>query len=79
MRSTAVSGVQLTVAVNSPAAVGWMNWLVDEFRNFPDHAMALGDLIAEYLVEGPAPLPYEISDWPAPPAETTPNWPFAGR
>ena len=47
----------------------YKNWLVDEFRKFPDHAMALGDLIAEYLVEGAAPLPYEISDWPAPPAE----------
>jgi hypothetical protein len=31
MRSTAVSGVQLTVAVNGPAAVGWMNSLVDAF------------------------------------------------
>jgi len=48
----------------------YKNWLVDEFRNFPDHAMALGDLIAERLVEGPAPLRYETSDWPAPPAQS---------
>jgi hypothetical protein len=30
MRSTGVSGFQLTVAVNGPAAVGWMYSLVDE-------------------------------------------------
>jgi hypothetical protein len=30
MRSTAVSGFQLTVALKGPAAVGWMNSLVDE-------------------------------------------------
>jgi ADP-heptose:LPS heptosyltransferase len=47
----------------------YKNWLVDEFRPFPDHAMALGDLIAEHLVDGPAPPPYAPSDWPAPPAE----------
>jgi ADP-heptose:LPS heptosyltransferase len=50
----------------------YKNWLVDEFRHFPDHAMALGDLFAEYLVDGPAPLPYETTDWPAPPAESIP-------
>jgi ADP-heptose:LPS heptosyltransferase len=48
----------------------YKNWLIDEFRNFPDHAMALGDLLAEYLVDGPAPLPYETADWPAPPADS---------
>ncbi len=46
----------------------YKNWLVDEFRRFPDHAMALGDLIAERLVDGPAPAPYQPSDWPAPQA-----------
>ncbi len=46
----------------------YKNWLVDEFRAFPDHAMALGDLIAQHLVDGPAPSPYQLSDWPAPPA-----------
>ncbi|MBI3529730.1 MAG: glycosyltransferase family 9 protein [Betaproteobacteria bacterium] len=50
----------------------YKNWLVDEFRHFPDHAMALGDLFAEFLVDGPAPLPYEKTDWPAPPAESFP-------
>jgi ADP-heptose:LPS heptosyltransferase len=48
----------------------YKNWLIDEFRNFPDHAMALGDLIAERLVDGPAPLPYATSDWSAPQAES---------
>lgn len=46
----------------------YKNWLVDEFRSWPDHAMALGDLIAERLVEGPAPAPYRTDDWPAPAA-----------
>ena len=46
----------------------YKNWLVDEFRAFPDHAMALGDLIAERLVDGPAPPSYETADWAAPPA-----------
>src|SRR5258706_7849045 len=50
----------------------YKNWLVDEFRKFPDHTVALGDLIAEHLVDGPAPLPYETSDWPAPPADSFP-------
>jgi ADP-heptose:LPS heptosyltransferase len=50
----------------------YKNWLVDEFRKFPDHAMALGDLIAECLVDGPAPLPYATSDWPAPPGDPFP-------
>ena len=55
---------------------GYKNWLIDEFRNFPDHAMALGDLIAERLVDGPAPLPYRTSEWPAPPADPFPLPPF---
>jgi ADP-heptose:LPS heptosyltransferase len=48
----------------------YKNWLVDEIRTFPDHAMALGDLIAQRLVDGPSPPPYDTSDWPAPPAES---------
>ena len=47
----------------------YKNWLVDEFRRFPDHSMALGDQIAERLLDGPAPAPYETSEWPAPPAD----------
>ncbi len=47
----------------------YKNWLVDEFCQYPDHAMALGDLIAERLVDGPDPAPYEPSDWLAPQAE----------
>lgn len=50
----------------------YKNWLVDEIRNFPDHAMALGDLFAEHLVDGPAPLPYATSDWRAPAADPFP-------
>jgi ADP-heptose:LPS heptosyltransferase len=50
----------------------YKNWLIDEFRKFPDHAMALGDLIAERLVDGAAPLPYETADWPALAAELFP-------
>jgi ADP-heptose:LPS heptosyltransferase len=46
----------------------YKNWLVDEFRAYPDHAMALGDLLAERLAEGPAPPPYRTSDWTAPSA-----------
>jgi len=49
----------------------YKNWLADEIRSFPDHTMALGDLFAERLVDGPAPLVYAPSDWPAPPALTT--------
>ena len=47
----------------------YKNWLVDEFRKFPDHMMAMGDLIAERLADGPSPLPYRASDWPAPRSE----------
>jgi ADP-heptose:LPS heptosyltransferase len=50
----------------------YKNWLIDEFRPFPDHTMALGDLFAEYLVDGPAPLRYATSDWPAPAAASFP-------
>jgi ADP-heptose:LPS heptosyltransferase len=44
----------------------YKNWLVDELRSYPEHAMALGDLIADRLVDGPAPASYVRSDWPAP-------------
>ena len=50
----------------------YKNWLVDEFRKFPDHTMALGDLLARQLVDGPAPAPYTPSEWPAPMAESFP-------
>ena len=42
----------------------YKNWLVDEFRRYPAHAMALGDLIGECLVDGPPPQPYTPADWP---------------
>lgn len=47
----------------------YKNWLVDDLRPYPDHAMAFGDLIAACLVDGPPPAPYEPSEWPTPPAE----------
>jgi len=46
----------------------YKNWLVDEFRAYPGHAMAMGDLIADRLVDGPPPAPYATSDWPPPAA-----------
>lgn len=46
----------------------YKNWLVDELRAYPGHAMAMGDLIADRLVEGPPPEPYATSDWPPPTA-----------
>ncbi|HVY06711.1 MAG TPA: glycosyltransferase family 9 protein [Burkholderiales bacterium] len=47
----------------------YKNWLVDEFRSFPDHAMAIGDIFAQCLVDGPAPAPYGVSEWRAPSAQ----------
>lgn len=46
----------------------YKNWLVDELRSYPRHAMAFGDLLAECLVDGPAPPPYTAEEWPAPSA-----------
>jgi len=48
----------------------YKNWLVDEFRDFPEQPMAWGDLVAACLVDGPAPLPYLPSEWPAPSSES---------
>jgi ADP-heptose:LPS heptosyltransferase len=58
---------------------GYKNWLVDEFRSYPKRAMALGDLFAECLVDGPPPAAYETTDWPAPPAAdfALPQKPYA--
>jgi ADP-heptose:LPS heptosyltransferase len=57
----------------------YKNWLVDEIRSYPKQAMALGDLFAECLVDGPSPPPYRTTDWPAPPAAdfTLPKAPYA--
>jgi ADP-heptose:LPS heptosyltransferase len=46
----------------------YKNRLVDEIRTFPDHTMALGDLLAACLVDGEAPSPYAASEWQGPPA-----------
>lgn len=48
----------------------YKNWLVDEFRGFPAQPAAWGDLVADCLVEGPAPPPYSPSEWP--PASASP-------
>jgi ADP-heptose:LPS heptosyltransferase len=56
----------------------YKNWLVDDLRPYPDHVVAFGDLIAERLADGPAPMPYRPTDWPAPPAAefATPPAPY---
>ncbi len=46
----------------------YKNWPVDELQQLPDSAMAFGDLLSSNLVDGPASLPYQVSDWPTPPA-----------
>jgi ADP-heptose:LPS heptosyltransferase len=50
----------------------YKNWLIDELRANPNHAMAFGDLVAEHLVDGPAAAPYRTSDWPPPAAAEFP-------
>jgi ADP-heptose:LPS heptosyltransferase len=54
------------------------NWPVDELRPYPDRPAAWGDMVAT-LVDGPAPLPYKPSDWPAPMAApfAAPAQPYA--
>ncbi|WP_018608413.1 glycosyltransferase family 9 protein [Uliginosibacterium gangwonense] len=44
---------------------GWKNWLLDEARAFPSQPACFGDFAAT-LVDGPAPLPYRVEDWPWP-------------
>ena len=43
----------------------YKNWFVDEFRPMSTSPMAWGDMAA-MLVDGDAPEPYRIGDWPAP-------------
>ncbi|MEO8306329.1 MAG: glycosyltransferase family 9 protein [Betaproteobacteria bacterium] len=43
----------------------YKDWPVDLLRPYPDVPTAWGDLVAG-LVDGPAPAPYRIGDWPAP-------------
>lgn len=49
-------------AADRPA---WKNWMLDAAQAFPSSPAALADLTAD-LVAGPAPLPYQVGDWPAP-------------
>ncbi|HVE09752.1 MAG TPA: glycosyltransferase family 9 protein [Paraburkholderia sp.] len=53
----------------------WKNWPVDESIPYPQQPAAWADLAAE-LVPGPAPRPYRLADWPAPPQTPLPD---AGR
>ena len=41
------------------------NWPIDEFHDYPSKPTALGEIFVG-LVPGPAPRPYDVSDWPAP-------------
>ena len=42
------------------------SWQVDRLVPYPDRPAAWGDIVA-MLVEGPAPAPYAVADWAAPP------------
>ena len=57
---------------------GYKNWLIDEFRDFPNRPMALADLMAEQLFDGPAPLPFALGEWRPPTARkfSLPEKPF---
>jgi len=43
----------------------YKNWPVDETIPFPQTSMTVADMMTQ-LVDGPAPAPYQTSDWPAP-------------
>lgn len=43
----------------------YKNWPVDELVPYPNIPAAWGDMMAG-LIHGPAPLPYAVSQWPAP-------------
>jgi ADP-heptose:LPS heptosyltransferase len=43
----------------------YKSWPVDEAIPYPDKPAAWGDVIAD-LIDGPAPLPFDPKDWPAP-------------
>lgn len=43
----------------------WKNWTIDELHALPDAPAAWGDMVAG-LVDGPPPLAFRGSDWPAP-------------
>ncbi|MEO6697355.1 MAG: glycosyltransferase family 9 protein [Gammaproteobacteria bacterium] len=43
----------------------YKSWPVDELIPYPNTPAAWGDMVAQ-LIQGPAPHPYEPTDWPAP-------------
>lgn len=42
------------------------DWMVDEFRDYPDTPGAWGDMMTT-VIDGPEPPPYTITDWTPPP------------
>jgi ADP-heptose:LPS heptosyltransferase len=60
----AAAGTRWIVAFDGDRPA-WKSWPVDESRPFPVAAGAWGDLAAQ-MVDGPAPRPYRVADWPAP-------------
>lgn len=51
-------------AADRPA---WKNWLLNDARAYPTQPATYGDFAAR-LVDGPAPAPYTVEDWPLPTA-----------
>lgn len=49
----------------------YKSWPVDELRPYPAKPRAWGDMVAG-LVDGVAPAPYRVSDWPDPPSRPFP-------
>lgn len=47
----------------------YKSWPVDEFRSYPAKPQAWADMVAG-LIDGGAPAPYRVSDWPAPPSRS---------
>ncbi|HEX6137859.1 MAG TPA: glycosyltransferase family 9 protein [Casimicrobiaceae bacterium] len=44
------------------------SWQVDRLVPYPDRPAAWGDMVAQ-LIDGPAPAPFRVAEWPAPPCE----------
>lgn len=60
----AAAGARWIVAFDGDRPA-WKSWPVDELRAFPDASAAWSDMVAG-LVDGPPPMPFRASDWPAP-------------
>lgn len=62
----AAAGARWIVAFDGDRPA-YKSWPVDELRPYPEKPQAWGDMVAG-LVDGAAPAPYRVSDWPDPPA-----------